>query len=187
MQERITVHLLNTTHWDADDPEMVPLEDNMAVDDYDDVPEVDEPPFDLTIDEPGIGVDDITIPVNSGIARGAIGAPPRTLVNTSGTDNASGPSSPRDSSGDILTEEAYPNAAGTALGAGDTNFDERKKVEDTAGLGIWGQFKCESNWKLAKWLMSSGLSNAARDEYFDLPRVSHLLYRDESALILMPT
>ncbi len=67
----------------------------------------------------------------------------------------------------------YPEVArvGEALRQATTIFEELREKRRTAGTSHFAPFDDREEWELAKWLMTSGLSQEAIDEYLTLPIV----------------
>ncbi|RPD57369.1 hypothetical protein L227DRAFT_507016 [Lentinus tigrinus ALCF2SS1-6] len=66
-------------------------------------------------------------------------------------------------------EEAH---VGEVLRNASTVFEELREKRQTAGTGTFAPFENREEWELARWLVMSGLSQEAIDEYLTLPIVS---------------
>ncbi|KZT33343.1 hypothetical protein SISSUDRAFT_969630, partial [Sistotremastrum suecicum HHB10207 ss-3] len=61
--------------------------------------------------------------------------------------------------------------AGRAFGTGILPFEARRRAQKTARESRWSPFGKQEDWELAQWLMSSGLTQKKRDEFFKLPKI----------------
>jgi hypothetical protein len=52
-----------------------------------------------------------------------------------------------------------------------TNFEEHFKHQIKAGDAPWMPFESENEWELARWLMTSGVSQKQIDEFLKLNKV----------------
>ncbi|KAI0357791.1 hypothetical protein OH77DRAFT_1583444 [Trametes cingulata] len=64
--------------------------------------------------------------------------------------------------------EDFTGKAGTVFGEGETQFEaiRRKKEED--GDSPWAPFESEEEWELARWLVTSGLTQSSIEQYLKL-------------------
>ncbi len=67
--------------------------------------------------------------------------------------------------------EDFPGKAGTPLRDGVTYFETIHAHKDAAAESPWSPFESEEEWQLAQWLITSGLSQKAIDDYLKLPIV----------------
>ncbi|KAI0760729.1 hypothetical protein C8Q74DRAFT_1319609 [Fomes fomentarius] len=64
--------------------------------------------------------------------------------------------------------EDFLQPAGTTFGRGETYFDRIHREKQLAGQDTWMPFESEDEWELAKWLMTSGLTQKDIDHYLKL-------------------
>ncbi|GBE88897.1 hypothetical protein SCP_1403050 [Sparassis crispa] len=62
----------------------------------------------------------------------------------------------------------YPDEAGTTHSTAETVFEKLRKQKTSSGESSWAPFESEEEWALARWLMTSGLSQKAIDKYLQL-------------------
>ncbi|GBE86978.1 hypothetical protein SCP_1002230 [Sparassis crispa] len=72
--------------------------------------------------------------------------------------------------------EDYPGDVGTVSSVGETMFESIQRCKVRSGEHDWAPFDCEEEWELARWLMTSGLSQMAIDDYLDL-NITHACSR----------
>jgi hypothetical protein len=89
----------------------------------------------------------------------------------------------RRASDDMRWIDPYPvdMLAGTPMGdlavAIPTKFDNiRHQLESNGDKGVWGPFKDEEEWQLAKWLIQNVGQNQT-DKFLKLPIVSHIEFQ----------
>lgn len=74
--------------------------------------------------------------------------------------------------------ESYPVQngihAGHVYSQRATYFEELKTQRESQGFSKWAPFKDEEEWELAQWLIRSGLSQTAIDEFLKLAVVSYM-------------
>ncbi|KAJ7261447.1 hypothetical protein C8J57DRAFT_1232312 [Mycena rebaudengoi] len=58
--------------------------------------------------------------------------------------------------------------AGATFGSCQTQFEKLRDEQEKAGLPPWAPFESEDEWELARWLMTSGLSQTKTDDYLKL-------------------
>ncbi|OBZ74731.1 hypothetical protein A0H81_05568 [Grifola frondosa] len=63
----------------------------------------------------------------------------------------------------------FPTEAASILDHRRTSFETIREQKDEAGDTSWAPFTCKEEWELAKWLMSTGLSQNAVEDYLTLP------------------
>lgn len=63
--------------------------------------------------------------------------------------------------------EDFPGA-GKTYGQGETLFESMFKAQERAGASQWDPFDSEEEWRLAHWLLTSGLTQKGIDEYLNL-------------------
>lgn len=68
--------------------------------------------------------------------------------------------------------EDYPLDAGSIRGTGKTTFEAIREMKTAAEESHWAPFDSAEEWALARWLLTSGLSQTAIDEYLQLEIVS---------------
>jgi len=73
---------------------------------------------------------------------------------------------------ECLYRQKFPQPAGTSFGRGETQFDKLRQLQHNGKTGQIGPFADVEEWELAKWLMSSGTSQTAIDEFLKLSIVS---------------
>ncbi|KAJ7651803.1 hypothetical protein B0H17DRAFT_1215188 [Mycena rosella] len=61
----------------------------------------------------------------------------------------------------------FPGHGGATYGTGKTKFEEIRDDEILKGAEVWGPFKDESEWELAKWLIKN-VGHTAADEFLKL-------------------
>ena len=72
---------------------------------------------------------------------------------------------------DFPTQVGLPHSAHkTQLSDFEHHLDEQKK----AGHAPWAPFKTEDEWELARWLMTSGVSQKKINSFLKLNKVSHI-------------
>ncbi len=65
----------------------------------------------------------------------------------------------------------YPDSVAAVVGEGKTLFETLLETNRAAGVDNFAPFADREEWDLASWLVSSGLSQEAIDEYLTLPIV----------------
>ncbi|KAI0730422.1 hypothetical protein C8Q76DRAFT_566105, partial [Earliella scabrosa] len=68
--------------------------------------------------------------------------------------------------------EDFPQPVGTTYGEDATYFEHFRRMKEAKGEHPWMPFESEEEWELARWLMTSGLSKKAIDDYLKLKIVS---------------
>lgn len=61
--------------------------------------------------------------------------------------------------------------AGAAFGPCETQFEECRRQQKGEGHEPWYPFQSEEEWELARWLMTSGLSQSKTDDFLKLKSV----------------
>ncbi|OCH85606.1 hypothetical protein OBBRIDRAFT_739626, partial [Obba rivulosa] len=64
--------------------------------------------------------------------------------------------------------ESFPTSAGAVQGEGSTAFEENHERQRKANEAPWAPFESLEEWELAKWLLTSGLSQRAVDDFLRL-------------------
>ena len=84
------------------------------------------------------------------------------------------PNTPASTQKPVFVFESYPFPEGESPIAepGTTSFEDRRNSGDSP----WGEFKSQSAWEMAEWLMSRGLSNDDRNRFFALNEVCNGVY-----------
>jgi hypothetical protein len=68
--------------------------------------------------------------------------------------------------------EDFPWSAGEPTGTTKrTPFEKIRRLQQKAKEEAWGPFKDEEEWDLARWLMTSSISQTKLDEFLKLPLV----------------
>lgn len=68
--------------------------------------------------------------------------------------------------------EDFPGSAGEPTGkTKKTSFEKIRKMQRKAEEEAWGPFRTEEEWDLARWLMTSSVSQTKLDEFLKLPLV----------------
>ncbi|KAG6825409.1 hypothetical protein H0H92_003787 [Tricholoma furcatifolium] len=67
--------------------------------------------------------------------------------------------------------EQYPGEAGNIYGTCKTTFQKLQCKQEAAGLQPWAPFANESEWELARWLMTSGVSQTKMDAFLKLKSI----------------
>lgn len=75
--------------------------------------------------------------------------------------------------------EDYPLPAGSTYGNAETPFESLHQNKAAANESPWAPFDSPDEWELARWLLTSGLSQRAIDEYLNLNIVRLSLSRPE--------
>ena len=70
----------------------------------------------------------------------------------------------------------YPGPAGTTKGGCKTTFQLHHEAQKATGDKPWAPFESEKEWELARWLMTSGISQKKIDSFLKLETVSNLLF-----------
>lgn len=65
----------------------------------------------------------------------------------------------------------FPYDVATIIGEGKTRFEELLAQNQAAGINNFAPFADREDWELASWLVKSGLSQEAIDDYLTLPIV----------------
>ena len=136
----------------------MPLESTSASD-----PELDaetpfEPPFDLPrMSDRQMDVDDLPPPLPSHGHR-------VTVEEVPDEDEGGIPRK--------LWIEDFPLPAGSPLGKGETHFDAFRSKIKASEAHPWTPFESKEEWELARWLMTSGMTQKAIDEYLKLKIIS---------------
>ncbi len=68
--------------------------------------------------------------------------------------------------------EAYPSPAGTTRGRGESTFTGQNRVHAEEGQSPWAPFESSEEWELARWLMTSGVSQNKLNDFLKLNTVS---------------
>jgi hypothetical protein len=80
---------------------------------------------------------------------------------------------------DHIEVEYYGRQAGIPIATSNTRFEQwRAELDDALYKGAPPPFSPtldDENWELANWLMTSGLSSAARDNFLKMPKVRKIL------------
>lgn len=81
-----------------------------------------------------------------------------------------------------LITECFSVDAGSPIGKGTPKFDAMRQAEAESGTkpASHAAFSSPDWWELSRWLMTSGLSAEARDQYLKLRVVSSHKYRKVS-------
>jgi hypothetical protein len=72
--------------------------------------------------------------------------------------------------------EDFPRPAGLPHSADKTrrsNFEHHLDEQKKAGDAPWAPFESEDEWELARWLITSGVSQTKMDSFLKLNKVSH--------------
>ncbi|CDO72633.1 hypothetical protein BN946_scf184985.g52 [Trametes cinnabarina] len=64
--------------------------------------------------------------------------------------------------------EDFPGRAGTSSGTRETPFERIRRMKEQAGESPWAPFESEEEWELAKWLVTSGLTQSNIEKYLKL-------------------
>ncbi|KAI0370412.1 hypothetical protein BV20DRAFT_1035905 [Pilatotrama ljubarskyi] len=64
--------------------------------------------------------------------------------------------------------EDFPRSAGTTLGEAETYFESIQCQKREAGESPWAPFESEDEWELARWLVTSGLTQSSIEKYLKL-------------------
>ncbi|KAI0354675.1 hypothetical protein OH77DRAFT_1383278, partial [Trametes cingulata] len=68
--------------------------------------------------------------------------------------------------------EDFPRAAGVSLAHAETAFEKLRRVgeerEDGSARGPWYPFQSKEEWEVARWLLTSGLTQEGIDQYLKL-------------------
>ena len=67
--------------------------------------------------------------------------------------------------------EDFPSAAGANLGSCQTKFEQLREKQGENGDAPWAPFESEEEWELARWLMTSGVSQKKTDTFLKLKTV----------------
>ena len=68
--------------------------------------------------------------------------------------------------------ENYPEPVGNTHGQDLSKFESLRKEQMDEGLAPWFPFESEDEWELARWLMTSGISQKKIDSFLKLHKVS---------------
>jgi hypothetical protein len=74
--------------------------------------------------------------------------------------------------------QSFPEdrCAGAIFEKCQTHFQKMREEQEKQGRAPWEPFESEDEWELARWLMTSGLSQKKTDEYLKLKKV-RLIFR----------
>ena len=64
--------------------------------------------------------------------------------------------------------EDFPTAAGATKGQCESTFQKHRTAQQAAGDAPWAPFESEKEWELARWLMTSGVSQKKMDSFLQL-------------------
>jgi hypothetical protein len=67
--------------------------------------------------------------------------------------------------------EDFPTAAGATKGRCESTFQTHRNAQQTAGNAPWAPFESKKEWELARWLMTSGISQKKMDSFLKLESV----------------
>jgi hypothetical protein len=73
--------------------------------------------------------------------------------------------------------EGFPRPAGLPHSADETRsskFERHLYEQKKTGDVPWAPFETEDEWELARWLMTSGVSQTKIDSFLKLNKVSHI-------------
>jgi hypothetical protein len=56
-----------------------------------------------------------------------------------------------------------------------SNFEQHLDEQKKAGDAPWAPFESEDEWELARWLITSGVSQTKMDSFLKLNKVSHIV------------
>ncbi|KAF7344345.1 hypothetical protein MSAN_01915500 [Mycena sanguinolenta] len=73
--------------------------------------------------------------------------------------------------GRIFGDFPAKSEAGKVFGACQTQFEQFLKEQVDAGHQPWHPFQSKAEWELARWLMTSGVSQSKRDEFLELETI----------------
>lgn len=78
--------------------------------------------------------------------------------------------------------EAYPRPAGTPKARGMARFGAYRQEQVERGEEPWAPFESEAEWELARWLMTSGVSQNKINDFLKLNKVmfSHCCHPSRS-------
>ncbi|GLB45368.1 hypothetical protein LshimejAT787_2200310 [Lyophyllum shimeji] len=61
--------------------------------------------------------------------------------------------------------EDYPGPAGSVYGRSQGTFEKYREKQEERGDPPWYPFESEAEWELARWLMTSGVSQSKIDSF----------------------
>ena len=67
--------------------------------------------------------------------------------------------------------EDFPYPAGVPIGEGVSRFEEWRRDQENKNEPPWSPFKSREEWELAKWLITSGISQKKIDAFLELKTV----------------
>jgi hypothetical protein len=79
---------------------------------------------------------------------------------------------------DLRFIEDFPRPAGLPYSAEksqSSNFEHHLDEQKKAGDAPWAPFETEDEWELARWLMTSGVSQTKINTFLKLNKVSHIV------------
>lgn len=71
--------------------------------------------------------------------------------------------------------EDYPEPAGSAYGKCTSIFEKHREKQKEAGQAPWVPFRNEDEWEMARWLMTSGVSQEKINNFLRLEKVGVLV------------
>lgn len=90
-------------------------------------------------------------------------------------DEAAGHSSGTNSSDDnVRYRQDYPHAAGLTKGQGLGTFQKLRAQQMQQNIPPWAPFESEEEWEMARWMMTSGISQKKMNAFLKLKTVSIL-------------
>ena len=94
---------------------------------------------------------------------------------------------PGDNFGEDYVED-FPWSAGEPTGKTKrTPFEKISRDQRKAGKEAWGSFKDEEEWDLARWLMTSSISQTRMNEFMSLPIVRTTKHEHRTCLTVTPS
>ena len=96
--------------------------------------------------------------------------PPRQFPTVEEVEDVDGPQARRKT-----YIEKYPGAAGASTGRCKTAFEIIDDNQVLEGAEVWGPFKDDEEWQLAKWLIKN-VGHGQADTFLKLPIVSPICY-----------
>ncbi|KAH9928731.1 uncharacterized protein B0H18DRAFT_874619, partial [Fomitopsis serialis] len=72
-----------------------------------------------------------------------------------------------------LWEQHFPGDVASIISQADTEFDNLLAQQKADNAVPWQPFETQEEWQLARWLLTSGLSQAAIDDYLNLEITKH--------------
>jgi hypothetical protein len=119
-------------------------------------------------------VDRGTTPDEGSHPSSELPAQKKNKVTFEEVSDADSPSQSQDGGDDFSDDyvEDFPWSAGELMGRTKrTPFEEIQRAQKNAGEKAWGPFMNEEEWDLARWMMTSSISQTKMDEFFNLPMV----------------